>query len=159
MEDLAKMAIVFIYPDGTVERIPITHYRYHIVYLKNHLKDSKEYAHIARGLDFMEPNHTREDDRFMMSGLVVLYNISVKDIIDNPDFLNNNNPIFLALLPNSMGSLAQINTLASILSTYQKYFVYIRHFNLDKDGYESFEFEETLDYLDKAKGQFSTPRI
>lgn len=159
VDDLAKMAIVFIYPNGRLEKIPITHYKYHIDYLKNHLNDSKEYAAIVRGLTFMDPRHKREDDRFMMNGLVVLYNLNVWDIVENPELLNDNIPSFSVLLPDSMGSLEQINNLVRILTSYDSDSLFISHFNLTLDDYEDFEYGKTLDYLNEARTQFNEPRM
>lgn len=48
MKDLIKQAIVLIYPDGKVDKIPITTFKYHMDYFGQHLQKLKKLAKSTR---------------------------------------------------------------------------------------------------------------
>ncbi len=107
MEELNYQAIVLIYPDGFVEKIPITDLKFHWEYLKEHIKHSKRFASINGDL-INDINHFPLDKGLAANGICVLYNWNIREIVEDKTFLNTFHAHFLYYLPSAFQSLKQL---------------------------------------------------
>lgn len=86
VNDLNKQAIILIYADGQIEKIPIADYYNHIEYLKDHLKESERFANIFDGYDLIIVNNFCAEEFYNIlarNGIIVLHNTDVYDIVKN----------------------------------------------------------------------------
>lgn len=147
MDDLKDYAIILIYPDGVVEKIPITIYSYHILYLQEHINNSKKFKSIVGFfINFI-------NDHFSMSRALANANIieiANKDMclkIKNREFYKNHIPEFMVYLPSHLESMDALTCLEKITNVIPK-----EKLTIDKmiDGsmdFKNMQYEEYLYFL------------
>lgn len=118
MKDIVKMAIILIYPDGEVERIPITKETAHINYMIEHRAKSKKFARATKKASFTDPTHQDVNRELMLNGVITMINYNVLDIVLDPKLLDEFLPNFLIYLPISFGSVEQIMAYHEITDDY-----------------------------------------
>jgi len=81
--NLKKMALVFIYPDGEVETVPITNTTVHTDYMKEHLTKSPRFAQICKGIKISDGPHYDVDVALAKHNVVSLSNGNIFDILND----------------------------------------------------------------------------
>lgn len=154
MEDLMSMALMYIYPDGTVERIPIGEHILHIEYMKENLKKSPKFYQICRGLDFEKSRtHKHIDTLLSLNGVVIIFNLDLEDIVKG--VFTEYAPELLVAVPDKLHSLEQTLALEGVYESYPKNLIISERFSEEKDEYvTSAEFDIT-EYIFEAKEKFS----
>ena len=123
MDDLFRQAIVLIYPDGYVERIPIGTTYPHSLILKEHLAESKRFYDLCGHLNFDEGHHIRIDLVLLENQVIVIYNYSLKEIMDDPSYIYNFPPQFKVFIGNRYGGEKQKLEFEKLSKIYEALFV------------------------------------
>ncbi len=158
MEDLKRTAIIFIYSDGKVDEIPITTYKLHMDYLREHLNVSPRFEDLCGGLNFYTNLHGHIDTHLTLNGVVVIFNLDVSDIVEGFFDLDNKMPSLVVSLPESLSSLKQVEKLEEIYNRYPNKQLLAEIFIKDLDTYKSISSEEVLHYLNEAKENLGSTR-
>lgn len=154
MEDLMSMAIMYIYPDGTVERIPIGEHTLHIEYMREHLKTSPKFYQICRGLDFYKSVlHGHIDSVLSLNGVVIVLNLDLEDIVKGT-FMGRE-PYLLVAVPDKLHSLEQTLALEGVYESYPRNMLCCEKFSEKEDKYLSSDRFDITEYINDGKEQFS----
>ncbi len=125
METLDYQAMVIIYSDGYVENISITQFREHWEYLKDHMKNSKRFFSLCGDLIACGSQYPI-DQRLVQNGACVLSNWNVREIVDDPLFLNHQHAHFLYFLPQTFQSLKQLSEFLKITQSISFKYVWLK---------------------------------
>ncbi len=136
MDDLFKQAIVLIYPDGYVERIPIGTTYPHSLILKEHLAESKRFCDLCGHLDFDVGFHMHIDLVLLENQVIAIYNYSLKEIIEDPSYIYNFPPQFKVFIGNKYGSEQQRIEFEKLSDVYGTLFVPFLY-DIDKHDFVS----------------------
>ena len=159
MEDLIKQAIVLIYPDGEIEKIPITNFVFHIDYLFEHLKKSKKFAKIVQGLKIKSLLPVEIYEVLVKNNIMVWHNYNIEAIVKDKTFLEKNLPYFFVFLK-SFESREQLLSFMKIFDYYPNELMMIgllETHNNKKDRFKEFQeinFNKIEDMMDMAKDKF-----
>jgi len=157
MEDLTKMAIVLIYPDGTVEKIPIGEYGLHIEYFREQLKKSPRFYDICKGLDFYNTDmHGRIDTMLSLNGVIIIFNLDLRDIVEGYFDFQNKLPSFAIAVPENLESLEQTLILEKIYTNYPEENLVCEKFSREQDVYLGEKYFDIKDYIREAKEGFGS---
>lgn len=159
MEELMTLALMFIYPDGNIEKILIKEHKLHIEYMKEHLSVSKRFFNICKGLDFNGNLHHHIDIRLSINGVIIVFNLDLMDIVEGYFDYNNKIPLLLIYCPDNLHSKEQMNALESIYNSYPEDNLVWEKFSVEQDiylGKKDFNIEE---YIASAKEKFGARSI
>lgn len=155
MENMFRLAIIYIYPDGMVEAIPIEDgVIYHMSYMEKHVKNSARFHSIIGDYKFISLLHDKVDERMALNGVVSILNLDLRDIVEGYFNFSERNPEFLIYTPPSLQSLEQTVLLDKIYNTYPKDNLICECFNEQLDTFvwgKDFDMEA---YLSNAKKEF-----
>jgi len=154
MEKLVDIAIIYIYPDGTVEKIPIKDgWSCHMLYMEEQVKNSLKFRQIIGDYRFISKLHDEVDERLALNGVVSILNLDLEDIAKGL-FDIEIMPIFWVLVPSLMHSLEQTLTLEEFYNYYPKQNLVCECFNEELDGYLRGKEFDMNSYLEEAKKAF-----
>jgi len=157
MEELKNMALIFIYPDGTVEKIPIGEYKLHIEYMRENLTKSSKFYDICKGLDFVSSClHGHIDTMLSLNGVIIIFNLDLRDIIEGYfDYLNKI-PLLLISCPTNLHSIEQTMALESIYTSYPEDNLVCERFDAKQDVYLGKQYFNIEEYIASAKDSFGS---
>lgn len=155
MNDLEKMALVLIYPDGEVEKIPITSYVFHIEYMIKQRTVSQRFARVTLNCDFTDSLHEDIDTALVINGIIVLFNLSIYDIVRYSNFLDENKPDFGIYFPSRLGSMKQILEYEKIMNNYPLENKSAGLFNPDTNLIDDIDPYQVEEFLKNEKSLFS----
>jgi len=157
MEELKNMALIFIYPDGTVEKIPIGEYKLHIEYMRENLTKSSKFYDICKGLDFVSSClHGHIDTMLSLNGVIIIFNLDLEYIVEGLFDYENEIPDLLIDCPENLYSVEQTIALESIYASYPHDNLVCEKFSERQDTYLGnidFNIEE---YIASAKDSFGS---
>ena len=160
MEDLCYQSIVLIYPDGIVEKIPITDEQFHWNILKEHIKHSKKFASFCGNLINCGSHYPLIDKTLVQNGVCVIYNWNIREIINDPLFLKHHSAHFFYFLPSSFHSLKQLLEFIKLSQPISLKYVWIKYFskqspnllfqNLNEEKFGEYILENKRKLLEKT---------
>ncbi len=103
--EIAKMAIMLLYPDKELETIPIGKYTRHIDYLIEHLTKSKKFAYFCKGKNIKKLLPQEVYLFLVEQGITVFHNFNVQEIVYDPSLLLNDLPGYWVFLPTTFWGL------------------------------------------------------
>lgn len=157
MEDLGKLALIFIYPDGIVEKIPIGKYKLHVEYMKEHLGKSSKFYDLCKELDFETYLHGHIDLNLSISGVIVILNLDVEDIVNGKFIWESKIPNLFAVLPEHLHSMEQTLALENIYNRYPNWDY--ECFDSNLTGYQYSKEISMQDYIVNAKSYFESRSV
>ncbi len=144
MNKLIEQALILIYPDGGVEKIPILNFVFHIDYIKENLKNSPRFAKIMQDINIDDLLPLDVYKILVKNGIIVLHNYNVEVIIKDNTFLLREWPCFLVLLL-EFKSKRQLLSFMKIYDFYPKELLVIYMLNNDFQEINYFEIEELME--------------
>ncbi|MCM1052963.1 MAG: hypothetical protein NC483_03200 [Ruminococcus sp.] len=159
MNDLEKMAIILIYPDGEIEKIPITSHVYHIEYLAEHREKSQRFARVTIKCDFTDTLHEDIDTALVTNGVIVIFNLNIYDIVRNPNYLTEEKPDFTVFFPSELGSIGQISNYESIMGSYPLDNISPGLFDKNTNYIDDIEHHQVEEFLANAKSLLNGPKL
>lgn len=138
MDNLPMQSIVFIYQDGGVETVPITHFPHHLDSLQNNLEKMPRFANLCYKYKFAfheYVNYMPIVSTLAKEGTVSLINFNLRDIVNDPSLLNYDLPGIEVYLPHDFGSLRQLEHIEKLLLYYPENRLCFNH-------YQGIEFKE-----------------
>lgn len=155
MDNLPIQACVFIYPDGFVETVPITHYPHHLDSLWNWLENIKRFANLCYQHKFKlreYVNYMPIANEIVKDGVLSLYNFNIRELVEDIHMIDYDLPSFFVYIPKTLGSLEQTNHLERILMNYPRKKLILNYY----DGHKFHEvpFEEIEKFVEEAKDSF-----
>ncbi len=163
MEELNYQAIVLIYPDGFVEKIPITHLKFHWEYLKEHIKYSERFASLCGDL-INDVNHFPLDKGLAANGICLLYNWNIREIVEEKPLDHIH---FLYYLPSTFHSLKQLLEFLNLSQSISVKYVWVKLFdeqnlelsfkNLNDQSFGKFILKNKKNLLEKLALLFVYP--
>lgn len=114
MEEIKDYAILLIYPDGEVEKIPITTFKNHMDYLSQHFQKSKKFKKFAYGINWEDDMHYNVSKILAMHGVIEISNQDMYIKIKNAGYYKKINPKFYFWYPSYLESQEQLNALERI---------------------------------------------
>ena len=127
MDNLPMQSIVFIYQDGGVETVPITHFPHHLDSLQNNLEKMPRFANLCYKYKFAFHEY--------VNYMPIVINFNLRDIVNDPSLLNCDLPGIEVYLPHDFGSLRQLEHIEKLL-------VYYPEDRLSFNHYQGIEFKE-----------------
>lgn len=124
MKDLREYALVLIYPDGEVEKIPVEKEKnYHLYYFRKQIRISKKFANViyysSYKIDFTD--FTIVDKALAEAGVVVIRNLGIPYICKDRSLINIEDPfIYLVGLPSNIEDSKAYAPMKAILKANQK---------------------------------------
>lgn len=152
MEDLRSQAIVLLYPDGIVEKIPVKKgITFHLDYFHNWLKHSKKFAsviyHSPYKINFKD--WVVLDKALAEAGLVVIRNMEIIYLASNISLVNSKEPFaYLVNLPENIRESKAYSPMKRILKENQKEEFTFNIYSLETKKFEEIEYnfiEEELE--------------
>ena len=151
MEELKNMALIFIYPDGTVEKIPIGEYKLHIEYMRKHLGESPKFYDICKGLDFYKSClHSHIDTMLSLNGVIIIFNLDLEYIVEGLFDYENEIPDLLIDCPENLYSIEQTMALESIYASYPHDNLVCEKFSERQDTYLGKQYFNSEEYIASA---------
>lgn len=123
MNDFFNQAVVLIYPDGVVEKIPIDGVYPHSLVLKKHLGKSKRFYELCGGLNFDVGIHMHIDKVLLDNKVIVIYNYNLKEIINDYSYIYRYPPQFKVFIGTEYASSEQKREYEELFSTFGPLFV------------------------------------
>lgn len=123
MDNLPMQSILFIYQDGEVESVPITHFPHHLDSLQNNLEKMPRFANLYYQYKFTfheYVNYMPIVSTLAKEGIVSLINFNLRDIVADSSLLNYDLPGIEVYLPHEFGSLKQLEHIEKLLIYYPK---------------------------------------
>lgn len=158
MENLINMALIFIYPDGKVEKIPISNFPFHMDYMRENLEKSERFRELCGGLNFFTNLQDHIDSHLNLLGVIVIFNLDLYDIVKGDFEIDRNVPKLISLLPENLGSLEQVKCFETIYEVYPREKISFEMFVKDLDTYRKLSYEEMLGYINEAKENLGSSR-
>lgn len=127
MEDLRKQTIVFIYPDGEVGKIPITHFRNHRDYFLPALYTSERLVKVREEMQI-------DWDILRVcacNDIITMFNLNIVNIIGDPMFTEYDYASFDIYFPETLKSMEQLTSYLEIINNYP----------IDELNYNQFQIE------------------
>ncbi len=169
MKELQNYAIILIYPDGVIEKIPITNFEFHIEYYRDHMKKSPRFAKLCRSLA-LEIDETISYDDYPVDaatddvrnklldilgdkGILIIENLNVYDIVYDMDFLKEEQCAFLIYFPEFFLSCEQLEAYLGY-SDYPEYLLHLAKFNKKQGLHLDINYEEMEEFINAAKEEF-----
>ncbi|MDE5539299.1 MAG: hypothetical protein K2J20_02290 [Bacilli bacterium] len=151
MEELMQIAVMLIYPDGTVEKKPISSFEYHAEYLREHMECSSRFEKLCRGLDFGTYLHGHIDSFLAIHGVMALYNLDIMDIVQGCFNFQDDIPTILVSLPENVASAEQLNAFMGVWESYPHIRLNCDVFSEKLDQYHEMKDEEVQKYIIRAQ--------
>ena len=165
MEDLQKQAIILIYPDGLIEKIPVTYHEFHILYYHEHFNKSVRFNSLCHSLkidfdnnlaidkypDDYETDDIREEVLGILgrNGVLIIENLNIFDIVHN--LYLEELCEFIIYFPEYFYSKEQLEAFLNYDNGYPKNLLYIGRFNKKQNLYLDISYEEKQLFISQAK--------
>ena len=138
MEELKCQAIVLIYPNGEVDKIPVTTFKHHMDYFDPHLQKSEKLAKV------------REEKRFdwdilrvcACNDIVVMFSLDIQEIVANPTYLEDNYAFFDIYFPEEFASKEQLTSFLKVTNNYPIWFLIYNQFQKELNDFKKLEKDE-----------------
>lgn len=138
MEDLKYQAIVLIYPDGEVDKIPITTFKHHMDYFSPHLQKSEKLVKVREEVQF-------EWDILRVcacNGIIVMFSLDIQEIVENPSYVNGYYAFFDIYFPEEFESKEQLLSFLEITNNYPIYFLIYNQFQIKLNDFKKLKSDE-----------------
>lgn len=158
MKDLKNQAIILIYPDGEIEKIPITIYKTHPDYFKEHAKTSKRFKNIFANMIIGSDVHYLISRLLGMYGVIEIVNKDMCIKIENALYYEQFSPEFYFYYPENLGSLEQLNAFVKIE---QEISIDKKIFNEYSDAifnYNNRSYSEYVNWKENNKNRFENEK-
>ena len=150
MDNFYKVAIMLIYPDGSIDEVYVDKEVLHSHYYRELVTKSHRFSEIVKS------RNIKIDDYFYMTNLdivnmekiIVIDNIDIFDIVHTKDYLKNNVPEFLFNLPSEITD-EQKKVLKDLFENY--YLCNAAYGNPKKDKLDPINYYELLNSLYEKK--------
>ena len=104
MENFYKVAIMLIYPDGSIDEAYVDKEVLHSYYYRELVEKSPRFSEIvkSRNIKIDDYFYTTNLDIVNIENIIVINNIDIFNIVRTKDYLKNNVPEFLFNLPSEI---------------------------------------------------------
>ncbi len=136
-------AIVIIYPDGTLENVPVkTNINSHLGYFKDLKENGPYFNELCRECDFEDYNCLEIRHTLHNNGCSLFVNFKIKDIMT---LTMLDLPGFKVMVPNEFSSVEQVETFKKIIENYSKH--YMSFYTYEEEKARKLDLEEVEEKL------------
>ena len=114
-------AIVIVYPDGTIESVPVkTNINSHLGYFKDLKENGPYFNEICNKCDFADSNCIEIRHTLHNNGCALFVNFKIKDIMTHTML---DLPGFKVMVPNAFSSTEQVKAFEKIIENYSEHYM------------------------------------